>query len=96
MKSEAELIVQLQEAVYRLNIEGHSHQADAVKQAIAALSGKKLVDAGAVVLSVEDARALDFLLTVFRVGVRLEQGFDEHNKLRIAIDRAEKAGEVTK
>jgi len=53
-----ELIVQLQEAVYRLNIEGHSHQADAVKQSIAALSSKKLVDAEAVVLSVEDASAI--------------------------------------
>jgi hypothetical protein len=44
--------------------------------------------AKAVVLSVEDAQALDSLLTTFRVGVRLEQGFDEHNKLRIAIEQA--------
>jgi hypothetical protein len=50
--------------------------------------GKKLVDAGAVVLSVEDAESLDSVLTTFRVGVRLEQGFDEHNKLRIAIEQA--------
>jgi hypothetical protein len=56
-------------------------------------AGKKLVDAGAVVLSVEDAEALDSLLTKFRVGYLLAHGFDEHNKLRIAIDRAENAGE---
>ena len=59
-------------------------------------AGKKLVDAGAVVLSVEDAQALDSLLTKFRVGYLLAHGFDEHNKLRIAIDRAENAGEATK
>ena len=50
--------------------------------------GKKLVDAGAVVLSVEDAQALDSLLTKFRVGYLLAHGFDEHNKLRIAIEQA--------
>ena len=58
------------------------------QEAIAALSGKKLVDAGAVVLSVEDAQALDSLLTKFRVGYLLAHGFDEHNKLRIAIEQA--------
>jgi hypothetical protein len=51
-------------------------------------AGKKLVDAGAVVLSVEDAQALDSLLTKFRVGYLLAHGFDEHNKLRIAIEQA--------
>jgi hypothetical protein len=50
--------------------------------------GKKLVDAGAVVLSVARAENLDSVLTTFRVGVRLEQGFDAHNKLRIAIEQA--------
>jgi hypothetical protein len=58
------------------------------QEAIAALSGKKLVAAGAVVLSVEDAQALDSLLTKFRVGYLLAHGFDEHNKLRIAIEQA--------
>jgi hypothetical protein len=43
---------------------------------------------GAVVLSVEDAQALDSLLTKFRVGYLLAHGFDEHNKLRIAIEQA--------
>jgi hypothetical protein len=54
------------------------------QEAIAA----QLVDAGAVVLSVEDAQALDSLLTKFRVGYLLAHGFDEHNKLRIAIEQA--------
>ena len=58
------------------------------REAIAALSCLKVNEAGAVVLSVEDAQALDSVLTTFRVGVRLEQGFDEHNKLRIAIEQA--------
>jgi uncharacterized protein YjbI with pentapeptide repeats len=58
------------------------------QEAIAALSGKKLVDAGAVVLSVEDAQALDSLLTTFRRGAFLADGFDEHNKLRIAMEQA--------
>ena len=50
--------------------------------------GKKLVDAGAVLLSVEDAQALDSLLTTFRRGAFLADGFDEHNKLRIAMEQA--------
>jgi hypothetical protein len=44
--------------------------------------------AKAVVLSVDDAQALDSLLTKFRVGYLLAHGFDEHNKLRIAIEQA--------
>jgi hypothetical protein len=52
------------------------------------ITGKKLVDAGAVVLSVKDAQALDSLLTKFRVGYLLAHGFDEHNQLRIAIEQA--------
>jgi hypothetical protein len=88
MKSEAELKTWVRtHAIWGYTVVSTSLvvQSSKLEQLFA---GKKLVDAGAVVLSVEDAEALDLLLTTFRVGVRLEQGFDEHNKLRIAIEQA--------
>jgi len=51
-------------------------------------TGMMLVPAGSVILSQEDAQSLDSVMTTFRVGLLLEQGFNEHNKLRIAIELA--------
>jgi crotonobetainyl-CoA:carnitine CoA-transferase CaiB-like acyl-CoA transferase len=88
MKSEAELMTWSRKNAYFVDVGGGSHLVVSVKNLREQLfAGKKLVDVGAVVLSVEDAEALDSLLTKFRVGYLLAHGFDEHNKLRIAIEQ---------
>ena len=88
MKSEAELKTWVRtHAIWGYTVVSTSLvvQSSKLEQLFA---GKKLVDAEAVVLSVEDAQALDSLLTALRIATSLEQGFDEHNTLRIAIEQA--------